>query len=107
MRFIGTRRARGLTFILVFLLCLGLWRVARLYVDRLLQDLGPTLLARAEESLQREIAVERLDTSRPGIVVAEGVRVARGKTLVSGVLVTVGRLEMTYDPALLAWGSLI
>jgi len=107
MRFPGSRRARLVVAAMLLFLVGGLWHASRLYVAQLRKSLAPTLLARLRTALQRDIQVDRLVVDRPGSVVAEGVRVARGPTFKEGTFVTAERLEITYDPSLLEWGSLI
>jgi hypothetical protein len=107
MRFFGTRRSRLIGLVSTVLLALAAWQFARLYVRSALLSLGPTLLARAQKELKREIKVDRLEVTRPGVVLIEGLRVARGKTLAEGVLLSARRAEITYDPSLLSWPSLV
>lgn len=106
MRLPGTRRARGIAFLLFAVLLLVLFREAQLHVARLRSRLGPELIARAETALQREVRVDRIDVEQPGLVVLEGLRVARGKTFADGVLLTATRVRLEYDPGLLHWSSI-
>lgn len=106
MRFSGTRRARAITFFLSLLLLLVLWQAGQLYVRRVLGNLGPALLAQAQESLGREIQVDKLQIDRPGYILIEGLRVARGRRMKEGVQFSARRVEVSYDPALVAWSTL-
>lgn len=106
MRFHGDRRARGITLILAAGLLVALWQVSRLYAQHAVRSLGPTLLAQARRQLGKDLTVEKLVLDEPGKVLARGVRVAQGKSFNAGILLAAERVELTYDPALLAWSSL-
>src|SRR4051812_13945943 len=107
MRFAGTRRARGIILLLSLLAVLAIWRGSVLYLRRALGRLGPVLVRQAEAALHRQIRVRRLDVDHPGWVVARDVEVSRGRTFKDGTLLSAARVELTYNPALLAWGSLL
>jgi translocation-and-assembly-module (TAM) inner membrane subunit TamB-like protein len=107
MRFPGGRRVGGIILICTLLTAFFLWRALRLYGERTLENLAPTLLAQAEEILGREVKVDRLVIDRPGMVLIEGLRIARGQKLEEGELLTARRLEITYDPALFDWRVLV
>lgn len=107
MHFSGTRRARLISLLLSLLLLGSLWQLTRAYLTHVQRSLAPTLLARLRVALQRDIQVDRLQVDEPGLLIAEGVRVARGTTFRSGTLLTARRLEIRYNPLLLGWSSLI
>lgn len=107
MHFHGTRRARGLILILSLLLVWGIARLGQFYFAQLRQGLVPTLLAEARKRLERDIRVEHLRMERPGHLVAEGVRIARGKSFAQGTLLAARRVEVDFDPGLLHWTSLL
>src|SRR5205809_3407632 len=101
MRLPGNRRSAAVTLVLGLILGVLLWRAGRLFVERALRNLGPTLIAQAEQALGKEIRVRRLDVTTPGRVLIEGLEVARGPSFKSGVLLSARRVEVTYDPGLL------
>src|SRR5579862_6918775 len=107
MHLAGTRRGSLIVALLVLLVAVGVWQVARLYVRQVTRNLGPEVLRNAQARLGRGMAEDRIDYSRPGCLLIEGLRVARGKSFRDGTLLTARRVELRYDPSLLKWTSLV
>lgn len=104
----GSRRALGLFLILLLASGFALWRVAQVRVQGMLRNLGPLLVAQAEAQLGREIEVRRIVTDQPGLVLLEGVEVARGAdAAASGRFAAADRITVRYNPALIALGTVL
>src|SRR5687767_6227079 len=103
MRFYGSRRARGIIVALSLLTLVGVIHVSRIYATQAMQRLVPTALAYIKERLHHEVAVDRIDYLKPGVVVLEGLRVARGESFEAGNLLVARRVRLTYDPYIFTW----
>jgi len=106
MRFYGSRRARGIILALSLVTLLGVLHVARLYGLEAARRLVPTVLAYIQEKYHREVAVDRIEYTKPGEVVVEGLRVARGPSFKDGNLLIARRVRLTYDPYIITWSAL-
>jgi hypothetical protein len=107
MRFLGTRRARGISLLFVLLVVGSLAHATRRIGIAALDGLGPLVLARAEEGLGRKIEVASFHYREAGVLVVEGLRVGRGPSLDDGLFLTADRAELRYDPGLYHWHTLL
>ena len=103
MRFAGSRRARGLILLLTLILMLGVAHALRQQAVQVRARLGPALLAHLQQALKREVIIERFLMDQPGVLVIEGLQVARQGALKDGVFLRTRRVELRYDPRLLDW----
>lgn len=66
-------------------------------VRRTVAGITPIVVREFERRLGREVAIGRITTPSPGVVVLEDVRIAEGRTLATGTMVSAPSVVIRYD----------
>jgi hypothetical protein len=66
-------------------------------VRRTVASITPMVVHEFERRLQREVAIGRITNPSPGVVVLEDVRIAEGRTLATGTMVSAASIVIRYD----------